>query len=142
MPRLQRFATPLRITRPFRFSLARQGAVVVAFAALVLLTGCGKLRSWYESARGSGHSHSVTIAWTASVSPVQGYNVYRSSPPGPPVLVTVRLVTDSSYTDKNVEPGRTYIYYVTSVDSKGAESKPSENITVTVPSSTSGSAPN
>ena|SRR5579863_7220076 len=130
------------MTRPFRFSPARRRTFVVAFAALALLTGCEKLRSWYDSLRGSGHSHSVTIAWTASVSPVQGYNVYRSSPPGPPALVTVRLVTDTSYTDRNVEPGHTYIYYVTSVDSKGAESKPSENITVTVPTSAVGSTPN
>jgi hypothetical protein len=131
------------MTKSFRYSPAQRSMRIMALAAVALLTlvtGCGKLRSWYESRTGAGHSHSVTIAWTASPSPVQGYNVYRSSPPSAPVLLTVRLVSGTSYTDKTVEAGRTYVYYVTSVDSKGAESSPSQNITVTVPTAVSGSA--
>jgi fibronectin type 3 domain-containing protein len=128
------------MTRPSRFSPVRQGAVFVVLSAITLLTGCGKLRSWYDTSKGAGQAHSVTIAWTASASPVQGYNVYRSNPPGGPALLTARLVTGTTYTDKTVEAGHTYIYYVTSVDSRGSESQPSENIKVTVPASAAGSA--
>jgi hypothetical protein len=120
--------------RPLQFSPNRRTARIAGLAILAgitVVTGCGRLRGWFESRNGSGNSHSVTIAWTASAFPVQGYNVYRSSPPGPPVRITVRLVSEATYTDKSVEAGRTYVYYVTSVDSKGTESSPSQNITVT-----------
>jgi fibronectin type 3 domain-containing protein len=78
--------------------------------------------------------HSVTITWTASKSPVAGYNVYRVSEPGGPVKLTPRIVSGTEYTDRTVEAGHTYSYYVTSVDSKGKESRPSGKITATVPS--------
>ena len=90
------------------------------------------MRSWY-SRKGSGNPHSVTIIWTASSTPVAGYNVYRSSPPNPPVKLTEKVVPGTQYTDTTVEAGYTYVYSVTSVDSKGLESRPSENITARVP---------
>jgi len=43
------------------------------------------------------------------------------------------MVSGTQYIDKTVEGGRTYIYSVTTVDVNGVESKPSDNITVTVP---------
>ena len=110
-----------------RFSL-------LAVAALSLLAGCGKLRSWYTPAqKETDNPHSVTITWTASKSPVAGYNVYRLSTSGTPVKLTNGIVLGTQYTDRTVEAGHTYSYYVTSVDSKGIESNPSGNITVTVP---------
>jgi hypothetical protein len=98
--------------------------------ALLLSSGCGKLRSWYGQKE---NPHSVTIAWTATNPPVAGYNVYRASPPGSPVKLTLRLVPGTQYTDTTVEAGHTYVYSVTSVDFSGVEGNPSANTTVTVP---------
>jgi fibronectin type 3 domain-containing protein len=103
-----------------------------SFAALSLLAGCGKLRNLYAQ-KESGKSHSVTINWSASVSRVAGYNVYRASPPGAPVKLTANLVSGTQYTDRSVEAGHTYTYSVTAVDFKGTESLPSGITTVTIP---------
>ena len=101
---------------------------------LSLLAGSGTLRGLHAQ-KGSDNPHSVTISWMASTSHVAGYNVYRSSPPGVPVKLTIKPVSGTQYTDKTVEAGHTYLYSVTSVDFKGIESKPSSNVTVTVPES-------
>jgi hypothetical protein len=59
--------------------------------------------------------------------------VYRESRSAPPIRVTNGLVLGTQYTDKTVEAGHTYSYFVKSVDSKGVESGPSERVTVTIP---------
>jgi fibronectin type 3 domain-containing protein len=118
---------------PFHSSLALRGFCVFSFVAVSLLAGCGKLRSWYPH-KEAENPHAATIGWTASVSPVAGYNVYRESQPSGPVnKLTTRIVSGTQYTDKTVEAGHTYSYYVTSVDFKGIESGPSAKITVTIP---------
>jgi len=105
-----------------------------SFVALLLLAGCGKRLSGEAQKSDPANPHFVTITWAASKSPVAGYNVYRASPPGSPAIkLTIALVTATQYTDRAVEAGRTYSYYVTSVDNKGNESKPSGDITATVP---------
>jgi fibronectin type 3 domain-containing protein len=99
------------------------------------------VRGWFTSATNEQtNSHSVTIGWTASTSPVAGYNVYRAAPPGAPVKLTIRLVSGTQYTDRNVEAGHTYTYSVTSVNFSGLESSPSANSTVTVPGAASSPA--
>jgi fibronectin type 3 domain-containing protein len=65
---------------------------------------------------------------------VAGYIVYRVSANGKTDRLTARLVAETKYTDNTVQAGQTYSYYVTSVDAKGVESKPSDKITATVPS--------
>jgi hypothetical protein len=122
-----------RLTRP---------VLLLSCAFLTLLGSCGKLRTWYESRKEPPNLHSVTIAWSASPSSVEGYNVYRAAPGGTPARITVRLVPGIRYTDTTVEPGHTYTYYVTSVDFNGTESTPSEKITVTVPGAAAQGAPN
>ena len=107
----------------------------LAIAASSLLSGCGKLRSWYESRKQAANPHSVTLSWIASASSVEGYNIYRATPPGVATRLTVRLVPGTRYTDTTVEPGRTYTYYVTAVDFSAVESLPSDKITTTVPGS-------
>jgi fibronectin type 3 domain-containing protein len=107
----------------FQSAASRRTLYFLIFAAVWLAVGCGKKNS----------AHSVTITWNPSNSPVVGYNVYRSSPPDGFVKLTNATITETRYIDKNVEPGRTYAYYVTSVDSRGIESKASDTITATVP---------
>lgn len=109
-------------------------AVLIALVLVSLLSGCGRVRRWYNKSHGEpDNPHSVTIAWTASTSSVEGYNVYRIYLTGPPQKLTVRLVPGTQFVDKTVEPGRSYTYFVTAVDSNGRESRPSENIVATVP---------
>jgi fibronectin type 3 domain-containing protein len=99
---------------------------------LSLLAGCQKVRGLFAHADAQ-NPHSVTIGWTAAKPPVEGYNVYRIVQFSGPIRLTTRIVTDTQFIDRNVQAGSTYTYYVTSVDSRGMESKPSEKISVTVP---------
>jgi hypothetical protein len=78
--------------------------------------------------------HSVTLSWTASVSTVAGYNVYRStSSTGPFSMLNVVLVASTTFVDPTVVSGMTYYYYATSVDSSGNESVPSAQASATIP---------
>lgn len=119
---------------PFHFSTGLRGFCLVSFVALALVAGCGKkLGGGAQGPAEPVNPHSVTISWVASKSQVAGYNVYRSSDSGDPVRLTNGIVLGTEYTDRTVAAGQTYSYYVTSVDLKGIESKPSGKITATVP---------
>jgi len=79
-------------------------------------------------------AHSVTLGWTASTSTVSGYNIYRSSVSGGPYTkLNLSVVALTTYTDSTVQSGQTYFYVVTSVDSTGAESAFSAEVTATIP---------
>jgi Protein of unknown function (DUF1573) len=79
--------------------------------------------------------HSVSLSWTASSSPVSGYNVYRGTTSnGPyPTKLNSSLVTTVDYTDSTVTDGTTYYYVVTSVNSSNVESVDSNQATAIVP---------
>jgi hypothetical protein len=86
------------------------------------------------SGTGAALSHQVSLTWTppsSSPDPVVGYNVYRSTG-GANQLVNTSVVTQSSYMDSTVSSG-TYSYTVTSVDSQGTQSAPSNPVSVTIP---------
>ena len=118
----------------FHTSKALRGLCLFSFVALSLFVGRRELRGGNaQTQKESDNPHSVTITWTASKSQVEGYNVYRESQSRGRVKLTTNLVSGAQYTDRTVEAGHTYSYYVTSVDFKGMESSPSEKITVTVP---------
>jgi hypothetical protein len=119
---------------PFETIRGFHRGILVSLLALSFLTGCGPLQRWYNGRKGPKNPHSVTINWNASASPVQGYYVYRASPPGTAAKkINVRAVEGTQFTDDTVEAGQSYSYYVTAVDPKGTESSPSANIAVTVP---------
>jgi fibronectin type 3 domain-containing protein len=117
----------------FQSSAGLRGICLFYFVALSLVAGCGKKGADPQSPAEPVNPHSVTISWVASPSQVAGYNVYRSSGSGNPVRLTNGIVIGTEYTDRTVAAGQTYSYYVTSVDFKGIESKPSGKITATVP---------
>jgi hypothetical protein len=79
-------------------------------------------------------AHSVTLTWSASTSPVAGYDVYRSEISGGPYakLDSSPLAADT-YTDSTVQAGSTYYYVVTSVNSSGVQSADSAQASATVP---------
>jgi fibronectin type 3 domain-containing protein len=115
------------------FSPAVRGFCLLSILALSLLAGCGKKGADAQTPAAPVNPHSVTITWAASKSQVAGYNVYRLSGSGNPVKLTNGIVMGTQYIDRTVEAGKTYTYYVTSVDLKGIESQPSGKITATVP---------
>jgi hypothetical protein len=61
----------------------------------------------------------VLLTWdVVDADDLAGYRVYRaSSPDGPFQLLNESIVTSASYTDESAEPGVTYYYAVTAVDS-------------------------
>jgi Abnormal spindle-like microcephaly-assoc'd, ASPM-SPD-2-Hydin len=87
--------------------------------------------------QGTGVPMGVQLTWNSPASeddPIAGYNVYRA----PRSSSQFQLLTQSpdaqtAYTDSTVQTGQTYNYYVTSVDTSGAESTPSDTTSVSVP---------
>src|SRR6185295_19096489 len=61
---------------------------------------------------------------------IAGYLIYRSTDPDLPktewALLTTAILTRTTFTDENVDPGKTYYYYVRAVDTSGIKSEPSE----------------
>ena len=72
-----------------------------------------------------------------SESDLAGYLIYRSTNPDLPkadwTLLTNALLTRTTFTDENVDPGKTYYYYVKAVDTSGNKSEPSEVRSDTAP---------
>jgi fibronectin type 3 domain-containing protein len=80
----------------------------------------------------------LSVFWSASPEPdIAGYYIYRSTDPNLPkdawTKLTPTLYTRTTFTDENVEVGKTYYYYVVAVDTAGNVSPPSEVISETVP---------
>jgi fibronectin type 3 domain-containing protein len=80
-------------------------------------------------------THSITLAWIASIDSVAGYNVYRGTSAGTETSTKINpsLVSALTYVDTNVVAGTTYFYKVTSVNFAGAESASSAEASATVP---------
>ena len=96
--------------------------------ALLLLAGL----SLYAQA-----GRTVSLAWTSSVTPNVGYNVYRAAglcgsqaSPAAFTKLNANPVADVTYSDANVAVGN-YCYYITATAS-GIESAPSNNVSGTV----------
>jgi len=70
-------------------------------------------------------------------SDLAGYLVYRSTDSSLPknqwTLLTTAVLTRTTFTDENVEPGKTYFYYVVAVDAAGNRSQPSDVVSETAP---------
>lgn len=78
--------------------------------------------------------HNVVLTWTASSSPVAGYNVYRGTQSGGPYTkLNSSLVSGTTFTDSSVVSGNTYYYVVTAVDSLGQESALSNEAQAVIP---------
>jgi len=77
--------------------------------------------------------HTVNLFWQPSTSSVAGYYVYRGSSAESLSKLTVTTDTATTYSDRSVQNGQTYVYAVTSVDSKNAESAQSDPVMVTIP---------
>ena len=80
----------------------------------------------------------LSIFWVANSEPdLAGYFLFRSTDPNLPkgqwLKLTPTLYTKTTFTDENVEAGKTYYYYVIAVDNAGNKSPMSEVASETVP---------
>jgi hypothetical protein len=85
---------------------------------------------------GTGVPLAVDLSWSAPSSSTQiaGYNVYRATGNSSSFAkLNGSVNSPASFMDSTVAAGTTYEYYVTTVDSSGAESTPSNTATVVVP---------
>jgi hypothetical protein len=79
-------------------------------------------------------SYSVSLTWTASTSPVTGYNVYSSTVSGGPYAKLTSLpVPSTNYTDARVQQGQSYYYVVTAINSQNQESPSSGQVSAAIP---------
>jgi len=86
-----------------------------------------------QSLSGTGTAPVVVLSWTASTSPVVGYNIYRHGPNGSYVKINSNLDPDTTYNDSSVASGGTYYYATTAVNSSGQESTYSNQVKVVIP---------
>jgi hypothetical protein len=86
-----------------------------------------------ESLTGTGTAPQVGLTWLPSTSQVSGYNVYRGTAPGLQSKINTALDPVTAYTDTTVDPGTTYYYSATAVDSNGQESAFSTAAEIAVP---------
>lgn len=72
----------------------------------------------------NGTCHPTILTWGASTSQnVAGYNVYRgTASAGPFTKLNASLVAGTTFTDGSSQPGQTYFYVATAVDTSGNES--------------------
>lgn len=79
----------------------------------------------------------IALFWTANPeADIAGYLLYRSTDPYRPkpwTLLTPEVYAKTTFTDQNVETGKTYYYYVVAVDNAGNRSQPSGVVSDTVP---------
>jgi hypothetical protein len=97
----------------------------------------GSATSISLSGTGQTTSYSVELTWNAPGSskvPIAGYRVYRTtSGITAYAVLNPAQVTVTTYTDSSVQSGKTYNYYVVSLDNGGNSSAPSNIFTVTIP---------
>ena len=127
---------------PFTLSAGQNVDISVTFAptAAGSVTGSASVLSnatnspSNEPLSGTG-IHAVSLSWTASTSTVAGYNIYRAGQSGGPyTLLNSALVSGTTYTDPTVQPGQTYYYVATAMNSANLESQYSNQVKAVVPS--------
>ncbi len=80
-------------------------------------------------------SHSATLNWGASTSPVIGYNLYRATVSGGPYTkVNSSVDATTTFTDAGtLQGGKIYYWVVTAVNSSNVESVHSGEVSATIP---------
>lgn len=104
---------------------------VLALALLGYASGAGaqdKAQKNYTVVVG----HVVTLGWTAVAITNPTYNVYVSGTSGGP-YTKIGNTAQTQFADKNGTAGNTYFYVVTTVDSTGAESLFSVEVSAKIP---------
>ncbi len=102
-----------------------------------LANGNGPPAEPKELAAAGASAEEVALKWAASATPPPAgtstyYLVKRSPAAGKDYAVVGSMLSGTSFKDQKVEPGKTYYYRVTAVNT-GGESGPSNELTVAVP---------
>ncbi|WP_239461262.1 fibronectin type III domain-containing protein [Occallatibacter savannae] len=85
---------------------------------------------------GTANPHQVDLAWSApnsSSTSITGYKVYRAISGSGAFAALSSGTSQTSFADSGVQSATAYDYYVTSIDSAGIESSPSNTTTVSIP---------
>ena len=101
------------------------GNDILRFAMNVSTTGAAAM---LLQARGGANK--VELSWAQNdYATLAGYNIYRStSRDGKYTKINGAIVNDTAYTDIDVQPGVTYYYYFTVVNTEGNEESSKSNI--------------
>jgi hypothetical protein len=119
-------------TLSLQFDPATAGA---ATGTLTITSNASSNSTAITALSGTGVPLAVDLSWTApSDSEIAGFNVYRAKGGSSSYSrLNASVSSPASYTDSTVQAGITYQYYVTTVDTTGAESVPSNTATVVTP---------
>jgi Abnormal spindle-like microcephaly-assoc'd, ASPM-SPD-2-Hydin len=125
----------LAVTLDVQFDPAAAGA---ATGQLTVRSNSSTNSVAVSSLNGAGNvvTHQVALSWESPASsavPIVGYNSYRSTGGSTYQLLNASPDAETTYVDSKVQPGVTYDYVVTSVDSSGLESAPSNAVAATIP---------
>ncbi len=83
---------------------------------------------------GVGQQTFIDLIWAPdTAADLAGYNVFRHEPGAQPVKINSELVRTPAFRDRDVAPGRTYVYSVSAVDMRGNESVRSQEASEAVP---------
>jgi hypothetical protein len=81
-----------------------------------------------------GQPNFIDLTWTPNTdAELSGYNVYRQEEGGQLVKINSELTKIPTYRDRDIKPGKKYVYAVTAVDLRGNESGHSEESGESVP---------
>ena len=135
------------VTFPVAIAAGQSVAFKVTFSPLKGGSSSGNI-SFLSDASNSPHgeafsalgtqaaAHSVTLSWRTTGSNATGYNIYRGlKAQGPFTKINSNPHRNATFTDHSVQSGQTYFYVATALSKKGKESKPSNQVQVTIPNS-------
>ena len=118
----------------FAITFAPTAAGSVSGSATVASNAANSPATIPLSGSGVSASHSVALSWTPGSSSFAGFNIYRASQSGGPYIkLNSALISTAAYTDASVASGQTYWYVTTEVDSAGAESAYSNQVSAAIP---------
>ncbi len=112
-------------------------ATGAATGKLTIASNASSNSSAVVTLTGTGVPLAVDLSWSApssSSDTITGYNIYRATGSSSSYQkLNSSANSPASYMDSTVQASTTYQYYVTSVDSSGTESTPSNTATVAIP---------
>lgn len=121
-------------TLSIQFKAAAAGSVT---GSLTIKSNASSTSTITVALSATGVSRAVDLNWSGpsnSSSAVSGYNIYRATGTSSSFQKLNSSVDQAaSFVDGSVQATTTYQYYVTTVDSSGMESTPSNTATVAVP---------
>jgi fibronectin type 3 domain-containing protein len=124
----------LRVTLDVQFNPAAAGT---ATGTLTIQSNSSTNATAVVSLNASGVAHHVDLSWDApgdAAVPIVSYKIYRLTSGGSAYQpLSSSTGSETAYVDSSVQSGATYDYIVTSLDSAGVESAPSNNVSVTIP---------